>query len=493
MTISQEQALEIRRLHFAEHWPVGTIGRQLGHHDDVVRRAVGLPEGNAAARSEFPRPRILDAYLEFVKETLQQYPTLRATRVYDMIRDRGYTGSVRRLRELIVDLQLRPRPKNEAFARLEFLIGEQAQVDWMHVGDLAFGATKRAIWAFVIVLSWSRAMWAELVIDLTAASLARSLVRSARFFGGVTRQWLFDNPKIVVLQREGDAVRFHPQLLAVTGSYNVAPRLCAIRKANQKGRVERTNRYLRERHFAGRTVSSIEQGNLELLRFIETIAHARPHPEFPGRTVAECFEEERARLLPQPEQEPNTDLIRPVYVDKTGYVCFDRNFYAAPGRNDCTVTLAADDHTVRFVDGAEEVARHLRVWGAKARVGQLRNERVVAETKPRIREAAGRTRLRAATPRIDAVIERWVAAGRNVGSMVAQSLRLLDLYGAETFAHAVDGLLERGTNDPGALAVLCEHRRTALSAPVPVGLVLGNHVPERDVIPNDLGVYDVRR
>ncbi len=493
MTISQEQALQIRRLYFAEHWPIGTIARQLGHHEDAVRHAAGLPPAKEVGPSEGRKERLLDAYLDFIKETLEQYPTLRATRIHDMVCARGYTGSIRRLRELLVELQLRPRPKNEVFARLEFLIGEQAQVDWMHVGELDFGGTKRAVWAFVIVLSWSRAMWAELVIDLTAASLARSLARSSCFFGGVTRQWLFDNPKIVVLQREGDVVRFHPQLLAVTGQYNVEPRLCAVRKANQKGRVERANRYLRERHFAGRTVTSIEQGNLELLQFIDEIAHARKHPEFPNRTVGECLEEERTRLLPLPAQEPNTDLVRPVYVDKTGYVSFDRNFYAVPGRHDCTVTLAADDRTLRFIDGAEEVAKHPRVWGAKVRVGQLKQDKIAANTKPRIREAVGRTRLRAAHSGIDTLIERWVEGGRNVATMVAQSERMLDSYGADIFAHAVSEVLERGTHDPGALAVLCEHRRRAVHAPVPVGIVLGEHVPERDVIPNDLGVYDVRR
>jgi hypothetical protein len=50
-------------------------------------------------------------------------------------------------------------------------------------------------------------MWAELVIDLDIHSLRRSLLRSAVAFGGVPRQWLFDNPKTVVLERRGDAVR----------------------------------------------------------------------------------------------------------------------------------------------------------------------------------------------------------------------------------------------------------------------------------------------
>ena len=35
-------------------------------------------------------PSIVDPYLPFVRETLAQHPRLRATRLYQMIRDRGY-------------------------------------------------------------------------------------------------------------------------------------------------------------------------------------------------------------------------------------------------------------------------------------------------------------------------------------------------------------------------------------------------------------------
>lgn len=163
---------------------------------------------------------------------LERYPRLRATRLYDMLRDRGYTGSVRTLRRYV--RIVRPVPKQEAFLRLDPLPGEQAQIDWAYVSKIHVPGGERALWAFVIVLSYSRALWAELVFDLTIDSLRRSLVRAASHFGGVTRQWLFDNPKIVVLERHGDAVRFHPDLLELAAAYCVQPRLCAVGKANQK-------------------------------------------------------------------------------------------------------------------------------------------------------------------------------------------------------------------------------------------------------------------
>jgi len=236
-----EVEVEIRRLHYAEHWPVGTIAKQLSVHEDVVRRVLGVDERRPPAR---PRPKLVDQYAGFIAQTLERYPALRATRLYDMLRPRGYTGSVRTLREHVA--AVRPRRASEAFLRVDMLIGEQAQVDWAHVGRLPVPGGERALWLFVMVLAWSRAMWAEFVFDLSVHSLLRSLSRAAIFFGGCTRQWLFDNPKTVVLERHGEAIRFHPLLLELSGHYCVSLRLCAVRKANQKGRVERAIRYLRE-------------------------------------------------------------------------------------------------------------------------------------------------------------------------------------------------------------------------------------------------------
>ena len=85
--ITPEQHAEIRRLYFGEHWTVGTIAAGLGVHHDTVRAAIAhdtraLPRGRC-------RPTQLDVYLPFVRDTLAQYPRLRATRLFEMIRARG--------------------------------------------------------------------------------------------------------------------------------------------------------------------------------------------------------------------------------------------------------------------------------------------------------------------------------------------------------------------------------------------------------------------
>jgi transposase len=492
VTVDVRIEAEIRRLYYAEHFRIGTISTQLGLHHDVVRRVVGVL---APGRMPPPRPSLVLPFAGFIDDTLRQYPRLCSTRLFDMLAPRGYEGSVRTLRDYVATV--RPVPKGEVFLRTEPMIGEQAQIDWAHVGKIPVPGGERALWVFVMVLAYSRAMWAELVLEMTAACLRRSLVRACFYFEGATRQWLFDNPKIVVLERHGDAVRFHPGLLELAGLLHVQPRLCGVRKPQQKGRVERAVRYLRDRFFAARTIFSVEQGNRELIDFLERIALPRPHPRWPDRCVGDVLDEERARLLKLPDALPETDLVLSVPVDKTASIRFDTNTYSVPpehaqhrARTRKLLTLVASDTTVRVLDGHDEVTRHTRCWGRGQLVELPEHRDAILSTKRGARDGKWRDRLRAELPGIDTLFERWVSTGRNVGWMVAQVCKLLDLYGADLMAAAVTDAVARGTHDPGALAVVCEQKRRAKNRPVPIDLELGAHVPDKDVIPHSLETYD---
>jgi transposase len=395
VTVPAEVEAEIAR-HFAvEHWKVGTIAAQLGVHHDVVRRVLGLLTPQSRPER---MPLLIAPYDEFIKETLKKYPRLRSTRILDMLKERGYLGSERTLRRFVA--MVRPMPTREAFLRLDPLIGEQAQVDWAHVGQIPVpGGGSRSLWLFVMVLAWSRAMWGEFCFDTTVHSLLRSLVRACSFFSGSTRRWLFDNPKIVVLERHGDVARFHPLLLDLGSTMHVQLRLCAPYRGNEKGRVERKIRFLRDRFLAGRDIHSIEQGNRDLLAFIDTIAHQQHHPNFPQRTIADCLVEEKQRLLPLPSPMPAIDLVTSVAVDKTAFARFDTNIYSVPPDHvERTLTLVADDRTVRLLDGATVVAQHSRAFGQRQKIELPEHRAEIIRRKQGASQSTGGGRLRAAAP-----------------------------------------------------------------------------------------------
>jgi transposase len=215
MVTSPDIEAQILRYYHAEKWTVGTIARQLHVHHGVVRRVLdqaGLPRIGPP-----PRQSLIDAYLPFIGQTLETFPTLTASRLYVMVRERGYPGRPDHFRHLIGCL--RPRRKAEAYLRLRSLPGEQGQVDWGHFGQLAIGRARRKLMAFVMVLSYSRQIFLRFFPDARMENFLRGHVAAFTAWGGVPRVLLYDNLKSAVLERRGDAIRFHPTLLGFAGQY----------------------------------------------------------------------------------------------------------------------------------------------------------------------------------------------------------------------------------------------------------------------------------
>jgi transposase len=226
--IDPEVRVQIRRYFFAEHWKVGTIAQALGVHPDTVRRAI---EVERFQRAEQLRASKLDTYLPFLRQTLEEHPRLRATRLFRMLTERGYTGSVVQLRRVVA--RLRPRPQ-EAFLRLHVFVAEQAQVDWASFGTVMVGRARRALSCFVMTLSWSRALYLEFFFDQTMENFLRGHVRAFEWFQGSARVLLYDNLKSAVLERHGNLIHFNPRLLELAGHYHFEPRPCQVRAGNQK-------------------------------------------------------------------------------------------------------------------------------------------------------------------------------------------------------------------------------------------------------------------
>ena len=111
--IPSELCAKIRRLFYAEHWPIHTIATALGVHHDTVRRAI--EQDRFIRPGAQIRPSRLDPYKAFITATLEQYPRLRATRLFAMLRDRGYPGSVVQVRRYV--RTVRPQARAEAYLR----------------------------------------------------------------------------------------------------------------------------------------------------------------------------------------------------------------------------------------------------------------------------------------------------------------------------------------------------------------------------------------
>jgi transposase len=484
--ITPEQIANIRRLFHAEHWKVGTIAAELGLHPDTVKRALRT-DSFTQARSLTARPS--DPFLELIVLTLKQHPRLRATRLFEMLRDRGYQGSISQLRRVI--RRLRPS-SSEAFLRLSVLPSEEAQVDWASFGLVTVGRAQRRLSCFVLTLSYSRAFYFEFFFDQTLENFFQGHVNAFSDLGGVVRTCLYDNLKAVVLERHGEAVRFHPRLLELCGHYHFAARPCRPARGNEKGRVERTIRYLRDSFFAARPFTSLARLNREALEWRDRVALARRWPSDSSLTVAEAYAQERSRLLPLPAHPFECELIKTVRSDKTIYIRFDLNNYSIPHSYvRRPLTLAASTSTVRLLDGLTEVARHPRCYDREQRIEDPAHLAALLEEK---RQALGSTavgRLQQSVPSIAQFLDAAFQRGESVAHQTSRLLELLDDYGARELSAAVAEALARQTPRADSVAfILNRRRRVPQQLPLPVDLSRHPHLADLSVPTHHLEVYD---
>ena len=469
MTIAPDLVAQILRLHTVEKWRVGTIARQLHVHRDAVRRV--LAGSRAPVHTSPLRPGRIDPYRPFILATLEKFPTLTAARLHAMVAERGYVGGPSHFRLLVA--QMRPRPPAEAYLRLRTLPGEQAQVDWAHFGHLQIGRARRSLMAFVMVLSHSRMVFLRFFLDARMDNFLRGHVLAFVAFGGVARVLLYDNLKSAVLERVGDAIRFNPTLLALAGHYRFEPRPVAPARGNEKGRVERAIRYIRDGFFAGRSFTDLDDLNAQAAVWCQGQAAERRWVEDATLSVRQAFQAEAPKLLALPEHEFALGERVAVTVHKTPYARFDLNLYSVPHTHvRRTLTVLADEHTVRILDGTAELARHDRCWDRGQCIEIAAHVQHLVEYKRAARAHRGLDRVATAAPAAATLLEQAAARGENLGSITAALLRLLDRWGSAALQAAILDALHRGVPHPNAVRLALERARQASGQPPPVALAL---------------------
>lgn len=486
--ISPELEAQILRLAQVEKWPIGTIAAQLGLHHDVVARVLrqaGLPV------AEVVRPSQVDRFVPFVRETWEKFPRLTASRIYQMCRERGYVGSPDHFRHAVARWRVRPRA--EPFLRLRTLPGEQGQVDWAHFGHVRVGRAQRPLMAFVLVLSFSRAIFLRFLLGMRTSDFLFGHVEAFSFLKGSPRVLLYDNLKSAVLERVGAAIRFNPTLLGFAAHHRFEPRPVAIARGNEKGRVERSIRFVRGDFFEARTWKDLDDLNLQATAWCLGAAMDRRFPEDEQRTVREAFQEEQAFLLPVPENPFPIEERLEVSVGKTPYVRYDGNDYSVPHAHvRKTLCVLASQTEVRILDGATELARHRRSYDRQAQIEDPAHVKDLLAWKRRARGQRGMDRLAHAAPSSRALLERLAERGKNLGFSTSFLLRLLSTYGAEALEGALLEVLRRDVPHVHAVRQVLEIRHAAKGRPPALEMPLPEGTPGANltVRPHDLKTYD---
>jgi len=408
-----------------------------------------------------------------------------------MVQERGYRGGQSQFRHIIACH--RPRPPAEAYLHLRTLPGEQAQVDWGHFGHVVIGRARRPLMAFVAVLSFSRQIFLRFFLDARMESFLRGHVGAFAVWNAVPRVILYDNLRSAVLERRGDAIRFNPTLLDFAGYYRYEPRPVAIARGNEKGRVERAVRYVRDSFFAGRPFADVDDLNAQADDWCWGAAADRRCPDQDALTVREVFAQEASHLLKLPDNPyPVVEQVA-VSVGKTPYVRFDKNNYSVPHSHvRRSLTVLADPDRVRIVDGQQILASHPRSYDKGERIEDPAHVQALVEQKREAHHHRATDHLAHAAPASQTLLVRAAERGANLGAITAALMRLLRRYGGAELQAAIMAALDRDVPHPNAVRLALERRREDRQQVPPVAMMLPAHVQARDVAvrPHSLETYD---
>ena len=205
----------------------------------------------------------------------------------------------------------------------------------------------------------------------------------------------------------------------------------AVARGNEKGRVERAIRYVRESFFAARPFVDLADLNAQARTWAGGPAADRRWPEDARLSVRQAFDAERGGLLALPEREFALGERVAVSVGKTPYVRFDLNDYSVPHTHvRRTLAVLADEQWVRVLDGVSELARHRRCWDRDAQVEDDAHVQRLVDHKRAARQHRACDRLAQAAPAASLLLQRAAERGHNLGSITAALMRLLQRWGA---------------------------------------------------------------
>jgi transposase len=252
-----------------------------------------------------------------------------AERLLRELRERGYEGGKTILKDLLRPLR---SPKTPAVVvRYEVAPGVDAQVDFGAFAYQDERGRRRTVLAFVMLLSHSRALFVDFVVQQDRGTLLRCHLHAFEAFGGVPQRVLYDNMKTVVLDRSGERVVFHPRLLDFALLAGFAPKACRPYRAQSKGRVERAIRYLRE-SFWPVAFTDLADLNRQARAWVAGVANARELATTRQRPV-DLLAVEHEHLLPlKPTSTFASLLTEERLVSRHAFVSFEGNRYSVPWR-----------------------------------------------------------------------------------------------------------------------------------------------------------------
>ena len=170
--------------------------------------------------------------------------------------------------------------------------GSEAQIDYGKLGMWRDPVTGKrvTVWAFVMVLAYSRHIFVQPVLKMNQTSWCASHVAAFEFFGGVPVRAVCDNLKTGVEHPDLYDPKINKAYAELAAHYCMLIDPARACKPKDKPRVERPMQYVRDSFWRGREFTSLMQMQAEALRWCLEVAGLRHSRALDGAQPLRVFE-----------------------------------------------------------------------------------------------------------------------------------------------------------------------------------------------------------
>lgn len=456
-----DESLRKRILHLfnVEKLSFRQIGIQLG----ICRNAVSDIVRKVGIKEVYKKESILSSYKALIGQWYKEYPLLKATQIYERLKSYGFKGSYNLV--AIYTKEIRG-PRNKYYHALEFLPGQEAQIDWIEA-NLGFGK----VYGFLFVLSYSRYGWGIFYPRNSFEFFLDGHIQCFKRINGVSHSCRYDNIKSVVISRDPQ-IQYNPQFLDFSRFYGFSIYLCNPYSAHEKGRVERLGRDVRG-FLYGNTFNDILALNNGFHKWLDNRNNTIHRVTL--KKPIELLKEEKLLLLP--EGEYSAGKIVSVTVSKTGFVEFDTNKYSVP--NTCSSKqaelIAYPDKVIVMVNG-HKAAGHKRSFSRNQVIENPLHREKLLNVTPKYKYKRILQLMKNMDPGINLFLIKAEESGEDGTLYAYQLFKLLKLFPRDTIINCVRE----------ACSVNAFKIKTVLSL-----LKLPHEKEDNPVYPKDINLLDI--
>lgn len=474
--LSPEVQTKILSLYFSEKKKVRAIARELGINRKSVERVVNR-RSVALGISSGPRSSRLDQFKDRVVTLLKEDSETTVMVVMQRIRDEGYDGGYTILREWIKAQRLRLKPQKEAFFKMDFALGQAAQVDWGEFLDV-FGDGVQ-IHCFVMVLCYSRLIYIEFTRSERFEEFIRCHENAIRYFEDlVPIECWYDNLPTAVSERMGRLTRFNARFLAYAGHHHIQPHACNVARGNEKGRVEDGVKYVRLNFWHNRKFKDFADLCAQAAEWRDQTANLREHRTTRKIPRLVFDHEEKAHLQKANPAPYETDEVFSEEIRPDFHIIYETNQYSVPWTLvGCVATVRIDGAEIRVYYRDRFVTKHERCYLKHQKpFTNPEHEQGLKEIKPQGKNAHIHWQietLESYGPSLKQYLQCLKHSHRSLRQEVSRLLALGTVYGEKVLADTVDSLLKRGTIGTEQIELALKRREkseTEATRPAPMNL-----------------------